>query len=202
MTRILASLAALAVAAAPLAALAQPAAAPAAPATAAPAAPAAPAPAAAAPAAQAPAASGIPTIAPSGDLVSTLTAAGKYSILLKALDANGLTPVLQSAGPLTIVAPTDAAFNALPPGTVENLMKPENSAQLRALLLNHIVNAAVTSANIQGSTPVDIPNVGNGKLKFDATTPAVKVDGANVIAEGQASNGYIYAVDKVLQPAA
>jgi uncharacterized surface protein with fasciclin (FAS1) repeats len=189
MTRILASLAAVAVLAGPLAASAQPA-------PAAPAAPAAPPPAAA------PAAPSIPQIQPAGDIAATLKASGQFTILLKALEASNLTSLVAQTSPLTIVAPTDAAFNALPPGTVDNLLKPDNAAQLQALLLNHIIHARVGLSNIQGSTPVDIPNVSNGKLRFDATTPTIKVDGGNVVAMGTGSNGDIYAVDKVIQPGA
>ncbi len=180
MTRILASLAAVAVLAGPAAAFAQ----------------GAPAPDAA-PTAAAPA---VAAIAPAGDLVATLKAAGQYQTFLKAMDANGLTPVLESAGPLTVIAPTDAAFAALPAGQLDNLMKPENSAQLRAILLVHVINAAVTPDKVTGSTTVDIPNVANSKVTFDGTTPALKVDGAAVVALGTATNGDIYGVDKVLMP--
>ncbi len=150
------------------------------------------------PADAAPAAVAIPQIQPAGDLVATLKAAGQYNTLLKALDASGLTPVLGSAGPLTIIAPTDAAFAALPAGTLDNLMKPENAAQLQALLTPHIINAGVTLDKIQGSTPVMIPNVANGKVQFDATTPVIKIDGNAVVAMGKASNGDIYAINAVL----
>ena len=136
---------------------------------------------------------------PAGDLAATLKASGQYSTLLKALDASNLTALLSSAGPLTIVAPTDAAFAALPAGTLDNLLKPENGAQLQALLLPHIINASVTLDKIQGNGTVPIPNVAGGKLTFDATvTNVIKINDANVVAMGKASNGEIYAVDKVL----
>ena len=190
MTRILASLAAAAVLAGPAAALAQGAAAPD-PA----AAPAAPAPAAA------PAAPAIAAIAPAGDLVATLKASGQFTIFLKALDASNLTGLVSGTTPLTVVAPTDAAFNALPAGQLDTLMKPENAAQLQAALLVHLIHSAVTPDKVKGSTTVDIANVGGGKLTFDGTTPALKVNGANVVAMGTGTNGDIYAVDKVLGPA-
>ena len=178
MTRILASLAAVAVLAGPAAAFAQAAAAP-----------------ATSPKPPRRAAAAIPGIAPVGDLAGTPKAAGQYNTFLKAMEANGLTPVLQSAGPLTVIAPTDAAFDALPAGQLDTLMKPENSTQLRAILLAHVINAAVTPDKVKGSTTVAIPDVGGGKLTFDGTTPALKVDGAAVIALGTASNGDIYGID-------
>ncbi len=186
MTRILASLAVVAALAGPFAANAQDT-------TSMP--PAPPPPAAA------PTPPPIPTIAPAGDLIDTLKASGQFTILLKALDASNLTAVLKSAGPLTIIAPTDAAFNALPAGQLDSLLKIENAAQLQALLTFHVINAAVTPDKIKGSTPVSITNVANSHVLFDATTPAIKVDEANVVGLGTASNGDIYAVDKVLDPA-
>jgi uncharacterized surface protein with fasciclin (FAS1) repeats len=178
MTRILASLAAVALLAGPAIAFAQ--------------GDAAPAPMAAAP---------MMTIAPAGDLVDTLRASGQFTLLLKALDASNLTSVLKSAGPLTVLAPTDAAFNALPAGQLDNLLKVENASQLQALLLIHIINAAVTPDKIKGSIPVSIPNVANSKDQFDATTATIRVDDATVVGIGTASNGDIYAIDKVLNPA-
>lgn len=184
MNRILASAAAIALLVGPATAFAQ---------AAAPAAPMAPM---AMPAPAAPATVAIPTIQPAGDLVATLKAAGQYNTFLKLLDASGLTPVLGSAGPLTVIAPTDAAYAALPAGTIDTLLKPENAAQLQGTLTPLIINAGVTLDKIQGSTPVDIPNVANGKVQFDATTPAIKINGSAVVAMGKASNGEIYAIDK------
>jgi uncharacterized surface protein with fasciclin (FAS1) repeats len=183
MTRILASLAAIAIFAAPAAALAQDAAAPAAPA-------APPAAAAAAP---------MMTIAPAGDLADTLKASGQFTILVKALDAANLTSVLKSAGPLTILAPTDDAFRALPPGQMDNLLKVENAAQLQALLVYHVINAAVTPAKIQGSKG-PIRTVANTEVQIDATGPTIRINDANVVGEATVSNGNIYAIDKVLTP--
>jgi len=186
MTRILASLAAVAVLAAPVAAFAQGA--------------AAPAPVdAAAPAVAAPAPAPIPTIAQAGDLVDTMKASGQFTILLKALDASNLTALLKSAGPLTILAPTDAAFNALPAGQVDNLLKVENAAQLQGLLVNHLVNAAVTPDKFKGGK-VPIRNVANVDLQFDGAVNPPTINGATVVAEGVATNGDIYAIDKVLVP--
>jgi uncharacterized surface protein with fasciclin (FAS1) repeats len=185
MTRILASLAAVAVLAAPVAAFAQGAAAPAAP--------------EAAPVVAAPAPAPIPTIAQAGDLVDTMKASGQFTILLKALDASNLTALLKSAGPLTILAPTDAAFNALPAGQVDNLLKVENAAQLQGLLVDHLVNAAVTPDKFKGGK-VPIRNVANVDLQFDGGVNPPTINGATVVAEGVATNGDIYAIDKVLVP--
>ena len=157
--------------------------------------PAAP-PAAAAPAAP-PAMS--MTIAPAGDIADTLKASGQFTILVKALDASNLTSVLKTAGPLTILAPTDAAFNALPAGQLANLMKIENAAQLQALLTYHLINAGVPTSKIQGSKG-PISTVAGTPVQIDGTGPTIMVNDASVVGHAVVSNGDIYAIDKVLTP--
>ena len=136
-------------------------------------------------------------IAPHGDIAETLKASGQFTILVKALDATGLTPVLKSAGPLTILAPTDAAFQALPAGQLDNLMKPDNAAQLQGLLTYHVINASVPPAKITGSKG-PIPTVAGATVQIDGTAAPIKVNDATVLAQAAVSNGQIYAVDKVL----
>ena len=74
-----------------------------------------------------------------GDLISTARNAGRFATLLAALDAANLTQTLRSGGPYTVLAPTDEAFERLPEGTVESLLKPENRDQLRQILLYHVI---------------------------------------------------------------
>jgi len=154
---------------------------------------AAPDAAPAAPAASAPAM----TIAAHGDIADTLKASGQFTILVKALDATGLTPVLKSAGPLTIMAPTDAAFQALPADQLDNLMKPDNAAQLQGILTYHVINAAVPPAKITGSKG-PIRTVAGPEVQIDGTGASIKVNDATVLGEVGVSNGTIYAVNKVL----
>jgi uncharacterized surface protein with fasciclin (FAS1) repeats len=179
MTRFLASLAAVALLVGPTAAFAQAA--------------AAPAPAAA------PAVPAQLTITPAGDLADTLKASGQFTILVKALDASNLTGVLKTAGPLTVLAPTDDAFKALPPGQLDDLLKVENAGQLQQLLIYHLINAAVTPAKIQGSIG-PIRTVAGTDVQINATAAPVKINDANVVGEATVSNGNIYAIDKVLTP--
>jgi uncharacterized surface protein with fasciclin (FAS1) repeats len=167
-------------------ALAQPAAAPAAPPAAAPAAPAA-----------APTMS--MSITPAGDIADTLKASGQFTILVKALDASNLTSVLKTPGPLTIFAPTDAAFNALPPAQLANLLKIENAPQLQALLTYHLINAGVPMSKIQGSKG-PIRTVANTDVQIDGTDGTIRVNDASVVGHAAVSNGDIYAIDKVLTP--
>jgi uncharacterized surface protein with fasciclin (FAS1) repeats len=168
-------------------ALAQPAAAPASPA----------APPAAATPAAAPTMS--MSITPAGDIADTLKASGQFTILVKALDASNLTSVLKTPGPLTILAPTDAAFNALPPAQLANLLKIENAPQLQALLTYHLINAGVPMSKIQGSKG-PIRTVANTDVQIDGTDGTIRVNDASVVGHAAVSNGDIYAIDKVLTP--
>ena len=168
-----------------------------------PAAPAAPAaPPAAAPAPSLPS---IPKVAGGATIYDTLKASGQFTILLKAVDQTGLAPVLQSAAyKLTMFAPTDAAFNALPPDVLTKLMAPNDTAanQLQQILKYHLVNAQVDSTKIRGhSGPV--ATVESSSVTLDGSNPDdLKVNSADIIqADVRANNGGIVnVVDKVLIP--
>ncbi len=133
------------------------------------------------------------------DIVDIAVEAGTFNTLVAAVQAADLVDVLKGDGPFTVFAPTDEAFAALPEGTVENLLKPENKDQLIAVLTYHVVPGKVTSADVvklteattvQGST-IDI------KLKGDK----VLVDGATVVAvDIAAKNGVIHVIDAVILP--
>ncbi|KFN49489.1 hypothetical protein P873_10980 [Arenimonas composti TR7-09 = DSM 18010] len=136
---------------------------------------------------------------PAGDIVDTAIAAGNFKTLVAAVQAAGLADTLKGPGPFTVFAPTDAAFAALPAGTVENLLKPENRDQLVAILTYHVVPGRVTAA--QAATLDSAKTVQGGELDIDAANGGVTIDGANVVtADIAASNGVIHVVDKVLLP--
>ena len=82
------------------------------------------------------------------DIVDTAVAAGQFKTLAAALSAAGLVDTLKGAGPFTVFAPTDEAFAKLPPGTVEDLLKPENKAKLTAILTYHVVPGKVMAADV------------------------------------------------------
>src|SRR6187401_2934543 len=84
----------------------------------------------------------------SKDIVDTAVAAGSFKTLAKALAAADLVDTLKGAGPFTVFAPTDDAFAKLPAGTLENLLKPENKAQLRRILTYHVVSGKVMAADV------------------------------------------------------
>ena len=150
----------------------------------------------AAPPTAAPAAAGAP-VTPSGDIVATLQASGQFTTLLKALDATNLTAVLKGAGPLTLFAPTDAAFAALPPGELDKLMA--DKAGLQQLLVYHIVNAKVDSSKIVGAKG-PIPSAAGKPIYVDGSATPAKANDASIVADVTVSNGVIHAVDKVLSP--
>ncbi len=133
------------------------------------------------------------------DIVDVAVANGSFKTLVAAVKAAGLVDVLKSKGPFTVFAPTDAAFAALPKGTVESLLKPKNKAKLIAILKHHVLSGAVPSKAIAGKKLS--PNSVNGTpLQIDATSD-VMVSGAKVvIADVKASNGVIHVINKVLLP--
>ncbi len=141
---------------------------------------------------------------PPKDILETARAAGSFKTLLAAVEAAGLTPVLKGKGPFTVLAPTDAAFEALPPGTVSSLLLPENKNQLTDILKYHVIAGKVRSDKVVGlsSAPTLLPmkNVGikvtGGSVFLNDTDPPTKVSAVDV----DSSNGVIHVIDKVLLP--
>ena len=170
------------------------------------AAPATKAPASVAPASVAPA-SAAPTTAPAtkapasaatGDIVDVATAAGGFKTLLQAATAAGLVDTLKGAGPFTVFAPTDAAFAALPAGTLEALLK--DPAKLKDILLYHVVAGKVTADQVVKLTSA---TTAEGKtVKITVKDGAVYLnDNVKVVTTDiPASNGVIHVIDAVLLP--
>lgn len=133
------------------------------------------------------------------DIVDTAVAANDFNTLVAAVQAAGLVDTLKGDGPFTVFAPTDAAFAALPEGTVETLLKPENKDQLIAVLTYHVVPGKVMSKDLAGKT-MDVATVQGGTVAIDATS-GVTVDEATVVAaDVETSNGVIHIIDKVILP--
>ena len=135
-------------------------------------------------------------------IVANLKASGQFNTLVAALEKTGLATLLNDPSrKLTIFAPTDAAFAALPAGTLDNWMKTENAAAFQRALAYHMVNANVPKDKVVGAKG-PIPSIVNTPINVDGSEGAVKVNGdATVIQSGvAASNGSIYVVDKVLTP--
>jgi uncharacterized surface protein with fasciclin (FAS1) repeats len=133
------------------------------------------------------------------DIVDTAVAAAQFKTLAKALDAAGLVDTLKGAGPFTVFAPTDEAFAKLPAGTIDSLLRPENKAQLTAILTYHVVPGAVAAAEV---VQLKQSKTVNGQmLRVNAEGSNVKINDANVIKPDiAASNGVIHVVDTVIMP--
>jgi uncharacterized surface protein with fasciclin (FAS1) repeats len=132
------------------------------------------------------------------DIVAIASGDAQFKTLTKALGSAGLVTTLQGKGPFTVFAPTDAAFADLPKGTVENLLKPENKAQLTKILTYHVVPGSVVSTSLKSG---DVKSVEGSSLKVGVNAGKVTVSGANVVkADIKASNGVIHVIDKVLMP--
>ena len=133
------------------------------------------------------------------DIVDTAVAAGSFTTLVAAVTAAGLVDTLKGAGPFTVFAPSDDAFAALPAGTVEELVKPENKDKLTAILLLHVLPGKVKAADVVGHV-IDPATAGGATIHVDGTD-GVTVDGAKVVtADIECSNGVIHVIDSVLLP--
>lgn len=132
-----------------------------------------------------------------GNIVQTAAAAGQFKTLIKLTKAAGLAGALEGKGPLTVFAPTDAAFAKLPRATVTAL--EHNRAKLRAVLLYHVVKGRITAAQLVKRHSVKTLN---GKsLKVRVKNGVVTVGGVRVIKTNiAASNGVIHVINRVLIP--
>ena len=133
------------------------------------------------------------------DIVDTAASAGQFNTLVAAVEAADLVSTLKGDGPFTVFAPTDEAFAALPEGTVENLLKPENKDQLISVLTYHVVAGKIMSSDIAGTTAM-VESVQGSELDVNATD-GVTVDGATVVtADIETDNGVIHVIDRVVLP--
>jgi uncharacterized surface protein with fasciclin (FAS1) repeats len=137
---------------------------------------------------------------PPPDLRARLAASAAHKTLLVMIRQGGLAGTLQSPGPYTLFAPTDAAFAALPPGIERMLLAPENKDELARVLRYHLVSGRLTAADLEGkiSTPVTLEGE---RLQIDGLGAGIEVEDARIVQVGiEASNGVIHVIDAVLQP--
>ena len=133
------------------------------------------------------------------DIVDTAVGAGTFTTLVAAVEAAGLVETLKGEGPFTVFAPSDEAFAALPAGTVDTLLLPENKDQLVAILTAHVVPGKVMSSDIAGKM-MPVASVGGVELDIDATSGVMVEDATVVTADIEASNGVIHVIDSVIIP--
>ena len=153
---------------------------------------------------------GAPMLA-SKNIIENAINSKDHTTLVAAVKAAGLVETLEGAGPFTVLAPTNEAFAALPAGTVDNLLKPENKAMLVKILTCHVIAAKAMAADIMSMSKADggtheVTTVGGCKLWLKADGGKVTITDesggvANVtIADVGQSNGVIHVIDKVLLP--
>ncbi|WP_299347618.1 fasciclin domain-containing protein [uncultured Maritalea sp.] len=138
-----------------------------------------------------------------GNIVETAQEAGIFNTLIAAASAAGLAGALSDGENLTVFAPTDEAFAALPAGTVETLLKPENKQQLIDILSYHVLPTKITSAELPAGTNdvATLKKGGDETVTVSVMGGKVMVDGATVIsADVMADNGVIHVIDKVILP--
>lgn len=121
-----------------------------------------------------------------------------HSTLVAALKAVSYVDPLANPGPFTVFAPVNAAFDKLPAGTVDNLLKPENSAQLRTVLLHHVTTSAYAPEDLTDG--MEIGMVDGGPLTVKREGATITIGGAKVLASVHASNGWVHVVDGVMVP--
>ncbi|MDN3556420.1 fasciclin domain-containing protein [Halomonas maura] len=133
------------------------------------------------------------------DIVDTAAAAGQFETLVAAVQAADLVDTLKGEGPFTVFAPTDDAFAALPDGTVDDLLKPENQQTLQAILTYHVVPGTVMAEDAMAADSAT--TVQGQDLTITTMDGQLMVDDATVIqTDIEASNGVIHVIDSVLMP--
>ncbi len=134
------------------------------------------------------------------NIVNVAGGSKDHSTLVAALKAADYIDAISNPGPITVFAPTNAAFDKLPKGTVEGLLKPEKSADLKTILKHHVVPSTYTEKDLKDGMTLGM--VDGGRTTVHVKDGKVQLDGANVVASIKCSNGIIHVVDSVLLPAA
>jgi len=133
------------------------------------------------------------------NIVETAIDAGNFTTLVAAVKAAGLVETLSGTGSFTVFAPTDDAFKALPSGTVESLLKPENKAKLVSILTYHVVGGKADAKAVTGKSEW---NTVEGSPVHITTNNGAKIENAKIIkTDIECSNGYIHVIDAVIMPA-
>jgi uncharacterized surface protein with fasciclin (FAS1) repeats len=143
----------------------------------------------------------MPSLAMGADIVDIAASDPQFSTLVAAVSAAGLVDTLKSRGPFTVFAPTNAAFAALPHGTVENLLRPENLDQLVSILTYHVLPGQFDASLLLGRRGRLITVQGDSIIS-DGRSGAVHLNGNTAVTSPNvsASNGIIHVINKVLLP--
>lgn len=134
------------------------------------------------------------------NIVSIASGSPDHTTLVAALKAADYVTSVAASGPLTVFAPTNAAFDALPPGALDDLLKPENADALRNVLKYHVTTSSLSAASLQDGQVLGMAN--GGKTTIARAGDALSINGAKVVASIPASNGMVHVIDAVLLPPA
>ncbi len=134
------------------------------------------------------------------DVVKVAVGSKDHTTLVAALQAASLVDALSNAGPFTVFAPTNAAFDKLPAGTVDNLLKPENKSQLKTILQHHVTTSALSIDFFQDGQSYSM--VDGTRETFTMKNGQAYMGAGKIVASVRASNGWVHVVDAVLVPAA
>ena len=135
------------------------------------------------------------------DIVETARKAGRFTMLLKAVQQAGLEAKMKTPGPFTVFAPTDAAFAALPAETAKRLMDPANKQELAKVLSYHVLAGRLLTRDL-GAMPRSAATLISAPVVLDPTGQSVKVNGATITTpDMQVDNGIVHIIDKVMLPA-
>lgn len=133
------------------------------------------------------------------DIIDTALAAGEFTTLAAALQSAGLIDTLKGTGPFTVFAPTDKAFNKLPSGTVEELLKPENKDLLTNILKYHVSDKKMMAKDVIAMTSMTMLNGETANIEVKGNK--VTIDGADIIiTDIETSNGIIHVIDTIMVP--
>ncbi|MEM1174944.1 MAG: fasciclin domain-containing protein [Pseudomonadota bacterium] len=135
------------------------------------------------------------------DIVDTAADAGTFQTLIAAAKAAGLAGALKGDGPLTVFAPTDEAFSALPAGTIETLLKPENKDQLATILKYHVIAGKVGSGALADGARLE--TLAGVDAVISQTEGGFNIENARIVTTDiDASNGVVHVIDRVILPPA
>jgi uncharacterized surface protein with fasciclin (FAS1) repeats len=134
------------------------------------------------------------------NIVSIASGSKDHTTLVAALKAADYVTAVAASGPLTVFAPTNAAFDALPAGTLDSLLLPENADKLREILKYHVTTSSLSAASFRDGQTLGMAN--GAKTTIARQGDALSINGAHVVASIPASNGIVHVIDAVLLPPA
>jgi uncharacterized surface protein with fasciclin (FAS1) repeats len=134
------------------------------------------------------------------NIVSIASGSQDHTTLVAALKAADYVTAVAASGPLTVFAPTNAAFDALPAGTLDSLLLPENADKLREILKYHVTTSSLSAASFRDGQTLGMAN--GARTTIARQGDALSINGAHVVASIPASNGIVHVIDAVLLPPA